>query len=218
MQANKSYNIAVKFAGNANYEESDVLNITVTTFSKPAASLDKDDVEYTVYYNKVVIDVKAEGEFEYSTDNSKWSTSNEITGLEANKEYTVYVRVKASESQEASEPVKITFKTGADPSGFNDKLANIGNEITGDNFNDFKDILEEYEKLAEGDKAAIDTEKYEQLKSSYQAFIDTVNADIIAAQNVAKKAAGKGVAAAAAASVIATVIAAAVVAKKKFGF
>lgn len=218
LQANKSYNIAVKFAGNANYEESDVLNITVTTVSKPAASLDREDVEYTVYYNKVVIDVKAEGEFEYSTDNSKWSSSNEITGLEANKEYTVYVRVKASESQEASEPVKITFTTGADPSGINDKLANIGNEITGDNFNDFKDILEEYEKLAEGDKAAIDTEKYEQLKSSYQAFIDTVNADIIAAQNVAKKAAGKGVAAAAAASVIATVIAAAVVAKKKFGF
>lgn len=218
LQANKSYNVAVKFAGNENYEESDVLNITVTTVSKPAASLDPEDVEYTVYYNKVVIDVNAEGEFEFSTDNSKWSTGNEITGLEANKEYTVYVRVKASESQEASEAVKITFTTGADPSGFNDKLANIGSEVTGDNFNDFKDILEEYEKLAEGDKAAIDTEKYEQLKSSYQAFVDTVNADIIAAQNVAKKAAGKGVAAAAAASVIATVIAAAVVAKKKFGF
>ena len=87
---------------------------------------------------------------------------------------------------------------------------------TAADLDNYDKIMEAYEALGDGDKEGVDKTKLNNLKAAYDALIAEVNGDVIAAQNVARKAAGKG-AAAAAASVLAVVVAA-MVAKKKFVF
>lgn len=211
------YTVYVKFAADDNYNESGVASMTVTTGKKVAAVLDPSDVTYTVYYNKIVVTVDGEGSYAYSKDGGKtWQDSNTLSGLKANTEYSISVKIKESASSGESNVVTEKMSTGSDPAAFNDALNSLGETLTAADLDKYDDMIEAYESLANGDKAAVDNAKLEKLQASYNALIAEVNGDVIAAQNVARKAAGKGVAAAAA-SVLAVVLAA-IVAKKKFVF
>lgn len=211
------YTAYVKFAGDENYIESGVLSTGITTGKKLASTLDPSDVTYTVYYNKIVVTVKGEGSFAYSSDGGKkWQDSNTLSGLKANTEYSVSVKIKESDSQGESNVVTVKLTTGNDPAAFNDAFGAFGDTVSAADLDNYDKMMEAYEGLADGDKANVDKTKLDKLTASYNALIAEVNGDVIAAQNVAKKAAGKGVAAAAA-SVLAVVIAA-IVAKKKFVF
>lgn len=211
------YTVYVKFEGDANYVESGVLSTGITTGKKLAATLDPSDVTYTVYYNKIVVTVKGEGSFAYSSDGGKkWQDGNTLSGLKAGTEYSVSVKIKESDTQGESNVVTVKLTTGNDPAAFNDAFNALGDTVTAADLDNYDKMMEAYEGLADGDKANVDKTKLDKLTTSYNALIAEVNGDVIAAQNVAKKAAGKGVAAAAA-SVLAVVIAA-IVAKKKFVF
>lgn len=211
------YTVYVKFAGDDNYVESGVFSMTVTTDKKVAAVLDPDDITYTVYYNRIVVTVDGDDSYAYSKDGGKtWQDSNTLSGLKANTEYSVSVKIKESASSGESNVVTKKIATGGDPAAFNDALNSFGDTVTAADLDKYEAMMDAYDKLADGDKAAIDSAKLEKLQSSYKALVAEVNGDVIAAQNVARKAAGKG-AAAAAASVLAVVVAA-IVAKKKFVF
>ena len=211
------YTVYVKFAGDDNYVESGVFSMTVTTGKKVAAVLDPDDITYTVYYNRIVVTVDGDDSYAYSKDGGKtWQDSNTLSGLKANTEYSVSVKIKESASSGESNVVTKKIATGGDPAAFNDALNSFGDTVTAADLDKYEAMMDAYDKLADGDKAAIDSAKLKKLQSSYNALIAEVNGDVIAAQNVARKAAGKG-AAAAAASVLAVVVAA-IVAKKKFVF
>lgn len=211
------YTVYVKFAGDDNYVESGVFSMTVTTGKKVAAVLDPDDITYTVYYNRIVVTVDGDDSYAYSKDGGKtWQDSNTLSGLKANTEYSVSVKIKESASSGESNVVTKKIATGGDPAAFNDALNSFGDTVTAADLDKYEAMMDAYDKLADGDKAAIDSAKLEKLQSSYKALVAEVNGDVIAAQNVARKAAGKG-AAAAAASVLAVVVAA-IVAKKKFVF
>lgn len=211
------YTVYVKFAADDNYNESGVASMTVTTGKKVAAVLDPSDVTYTVYYNKIVVTVDGEGAYAYSKDGGKtWQDSNTLSGLKANTEYSISVKIKESSASGESNVVTVKMTTGSDPAAFNDALNGFGDTVTAADLDKYDAMMDAYDKLADGDKASVDTAKLEKLQASYNELIAEVNGDVIAAQNVARKAAGKGVAAAAA-SVLA-VVAAAIVAKKKFVF
>ena len=211
------YTVYVKFAGDDNYIESGVFKMTVETGAKVASVLDPDDVTYTVYYNKIVVTVKGNGSYAYSSDGGKtWKDSNTLTGLKAGTEYTVAVKIKESEMQGESNVVTRKLTTGTDPASFNKLFDAMGETLTAADLDSYDAMIEAYEALADGDKANVDKTKLDKLQTAYNALIAEVNGDVIAAQNVARKAAGKGVAAAAA-GVLAAVIAA-IVAKKKFVF
>lgn len=211
------YTVYVKFAGDDNYIESGVFSMTVTTGKKQAATLDPKDVSYTAYYNKIVVSVKGEGSFAYSSDGGRtWQDGNTLSGLKANTEYSVSVKIKESDTQGESNVVTVKVKTGSDPAAFNDMFNSFGDSLTAADLDNYDKMMDAYEGLADGDKSNVDKAKLDKLQAAYDTIIAEVNGDVIAAQNVARKAAGKG-AAAAAASVLA-VVAAAIVAKKKFVF
>ena len=211
------YTVYVKFAADDNYNESGVASMTVTTGKKVAAVLDPSDVTYTVYYNRIEVSVDGDGDYAYSKDGGKtWQDGNILSGLEENTEYSISVKIKESASSGESNVVTVKKTTGSDPAAFNNALNGFGDTVTAADLDKYDDMMDAYGTLADGDKAAVDTAKLEKLQASYNALIAEVNGDVIAAQNVARKAAGKG-AAAAAASVLAAV-AAAIVAKKKFVF
>lgn len=211
------YTVYVKFAGDDNYIESGVFSMTVTTGKKQAATLDPKDVSYTAYYNKIVVSVKGEGSFAYSSDGGRtWQDGNTLSGLKANTEYSVSVKIKESDTHGESNVVTVKVKTGSDPAAFNDMFNSFGDSLTAADLDNYDKMMDAYEGLADGDKANVDKAKLDKLQAAYDTIIAEVNGDVIAAQNVARKAAGKG-AAAAAASVLA-VVAAAIVAKKKFVF
>lgn len=211
------YTVYVKFAGDENYIESSSIMMTVTTGKKLASTLDPKDITYTVYHNKIVITVKGEGVYAYSSDGGKtWKDSNTLTDLKAGTEYSVSVKMKETETQGESNVVTVKLTTGADPKTFNDLFNSMGDSLTAADLDNYDKMMDAYEALSDGDKANVDKTKLDKLQSSYNALIAEVNGDVIAAQNVARKAAGKG-AAAAAASVLAVVVAA-IAAKKKFVF
>lgn len=67
-----------------------------------------------VYKDRIVIKSIEEsiyGKAEYSLDGKKYQESNIFTGLEADTEYTVYVRYKGNNSYVPSKPVSVTMKT-----------------------------------------------------------------------------------------------------------
>lgn len=211
------YEVAIKFAGDENYIESGVYYTSIETGAKEAASLGQDDVIITVYYNKVAIDVEGDDEFVYSLDGGKtWKSGSEITGLEASTEYTVSVKLTESATHGESNVVTVKLTTGTDPAEFNKLFDAMGDTVKIADLDNYDKMMQAYESLADGDKANVDQTRLDSLKSAYDSIIAEVNGDVIAAQNVARKAAGKG-AATAAASVLAVVVAA-IVAKKKFVF
>lgn len=211
------YEVAIRFNGNENYFESGIFLTKVKTSPKEAAVIGLDDVTYTVYYNKIVLEVSGDDEFVYSLDGGKtWKSGNEITGLEAGTVYNVSVKLTESATHGESNVLPLEIATGADPAEFNKLFDAMGDTVTAADLDNYDKIMEAYEALGDGDKEGVDKTKLNNLKAAYDALIAEVNGDVIAAQNVARKAAGKG-AAAAAASVLAVVVAA-MVAKKKFVF
>ena len=215
LQPETDYTVYIKFAGDENHIESGMFSTTITTGEKLAAVLDPKDVTCTVYYNKVVVTVNGDGEYVYNANGGTWS-GNTLNGLKANTDYTITVKMKESATHGESNIVTINVKTGADPASFNDLFNAFGDSISAADVDNYDKMMDAYEKLADGDKANVDKTKMNKLKSSYDALIAQINTDVIAAQNVARKAAGKG-AAAAAAGVLATIVAA-IVAKKKIVF
>ncbi len=211
------YEVAIRFNGNDNYFESGIFLTKVKTSPKEAAVIGRDDVTYTVYYNKIVLEVSGDDEFVYSLDGGKtWKSGNEITGLEAGTVYNVSVKLTESATHGESNVLPLEIATGADPAEFNKLFDAMGDTVTAADIDNYDKMMEAYEALGDGDKEGVDKTKLNNLKAAYDALIAEVNGDVIAAQNVARKAAGKG-AAAAAASVLAVVVAA-MVAKKKFVF
>lgn len=210
------YEVAIRFNANENYYESGIYFTKVTTDKKQAAVISEDDVTFSAYHNKIVLEVKDDREFVYSLDGGKTWKSGEITGLEAGKTYDISVKLTESEAYGESNVLPLRIATGADPAEFNKLFGAMGNTVTAADLDNYDKMMEAYEALGSGDKANVDETKLNSLRSSYDALIAEVNGDVIAAQNVARKAAGKG-AAAAAASVLAVVVAA-IVAKKKFVF
>lgn len=72
-----------------------------------------------VYKDRIVIKSIEEsiyGKAEYSLDGKNYQESNIFTGLEADTEYTVYVRYKGNNSYVPSKPVSVTTKTLKDGS------------------------------------------------------------------------------------------------------
>lgn len=73
-----------------------------------------------VYKDRIVIKSIEEsvyGKAEYSLDGKNYQESNMFTGLEADTEYTVYVRYKGNNSYVPSKPVSVTTKTLKDGNG-----------------------------------------------------------------------------------------------------
>lgn len=73
-----------------------------------------------VYKDRIVIKSIEEsvyGKAEYSLDEKNYQESNMFTGLEADTEYTVYVRYKGNNSYVPSKPVSVTTKTLKDGNG-----------------------------------------------------------------------------------------------------
>ena len=73
-----------------------------------------------VYKDRIVIKSIEEsvyGKAEYSLDGKNYQESNMFTGLEADAEYTVYVRYKGNNSYVPSKPVSVTTKTLKDGNG-----------------------------------------------------------------------------------------------------
>ena len=73
-----------------------------------------------VYKDRIVIKSIEEsvyGKAEYSLDGKNYQESNMFTGLEADTEYTVYVRYKGNNSYVPSKPLSVTTKTLKDGNG-----------------------------------------------------------------------------------------------------
>lgn len=210
------YTVYIKFAADENHNESGVLSTTITTGKKLAAQLNPDDVTFTVYYNRIVVNVEGDEEFAYRLGSGSWQNGNTFSGLKASTEYSVSVKIKENSSHGESNVVTLKVTTGTDPAAFNDVFNSMGETVTAADVDKYEDMIEAYESLSDGDKANVDKTKLEKLQNSYKELVAQINSDVIAAQNVARKAAGKG-AAAAAASVLAVVVTA-IVAKKKFVF
>lgn len=213
LKAETSYTVYVKMLGDGNYNESGVAQITVETAKKEVAILDEKDVTFVAYSDKIVVNVAGNRACAYRINGGEWQDSNTFAGLKNDTQYKVEIKVKANGNVGESAPVSKNVRTGISTATFDNLVKEIGDTVEAADIEKYTQLTAEYDKLADGDKQD-KASAFNKVKDAYKAYVSGIASDVIAAQNVAKKAAGRGVAAAASAMVIAAAIA--VLAKKKF--
>lgn len=159
------------------------------------AKQDFSNVKLVVNYNKITVVVTGEfGEVLVRLDGGEFSENLVFdNGIESEKYYHVFVKLGETENYYASEREKeFSARTGIDPVRVTSYLSIFNGTLTFETIGDYRNMLANYEKLSEDDKATISTATLNSLAEQYKALIEGAASAISGAQGVASKAAGMG--------------------------
>lgn len=162
-------------------------NVLTFVVDKAARELTADDIDMTINYNKLTFDCAFEN-MQYSVNGEAYLNTN-VFDAKALTTYTV--KAKAGESANYYESNEITFevKTGIDPSSVTSALDSM-TKVDFSNISAYKTLLAQLELVGEDDKSAIDYDKVNALKASYEELLSGAESVIGDAQKVASKASG----------------------------
>lgn len=162
-------------------------NVLTFVVDKAARELTADDIDMTINYNKLTFDCAFEN-MQYSVNGEAYLNTN-VFDAKALTTYTV--KAKAGESANYYESNEITFevKTGIDPSSVTSALDSM-TKVDFSNLSAYKTLLAQLELVGEDDKSAIDYDKVNALKASYEELLSGAESVIGDAQKVASKASG----------------------------
>ncbi|MBE5763065.1 MAG: hypothetical protein E7338_02455 [Clostridiales bacterium] len=124
-----------------------------------------------------------------------------ITGLNANTRYEFYVKILELDNYNESAVMRLSATTTYDPNQINSALDTLGTEFGYTKIADYKKILQDYNKVADVDKALVNATKFSAATARYDKLMSAGTKAVTITKQIAGKAANKTYQVAAAASV-----------------
>lgn len=162
-------------------------NTLTFVVNKAERVLSADDIEKIINYNKLTFNCAFEN-MQYKIDDGAYLNTN-VFDAKALTSYTVTAKAGENDNYLESNEVTFTVKTGINPSTVVSAVNSI-DKVDFSNIDSYKSMLSQLELVGEDDMAAIDTDKVEALKQSYEDLMNGAMEVIGGAQSVASKASG----------------------------
>ena len=124
-----------------------------------------------------------------------------ITGLNANTRYEFYVKILELDNYNESAVMRLSATTTYDPNQINSALDTLGTDFGYGKIVDYKKILQDYNKVADVDKALVNATKFSAATARYDKLMSAGSKAVTITKQIAGRAANKTYQVAAAASV-----------------
>lgn len=184
------YSVLVEGDGE-NYTGSCEVSFEITKGVRGADYLTIDDLD--VRYNKVFVVGKAEGHTIYVSatgNDGSWTEGNELAFNEEQARQKIYVKIAADELYNESEIICINFTPAYNPNAINVELDKFNTKFTFADVEKYKQLMANYEKVAQADRATVNTSKLDAVTAAYEGLLSSTEAVITSAQEAAAKAGG----------------------------
>ena len=147
--------------------------------------------DLVINYNNVRVAGKATGEtIQVSSDGVTFIDSDKLeftitSNSSLRKE--IYIKLLESDTHLESEVIRIAFTLTYDPNEINKVLDVLSNKLTFKDIETYKEMLENYEKVSEEDKAIVNATKKAKADENYEKLLKSASNAIVAAKTIAGK-------------------------------
>ncbi len=166
---------------------------------------DFEESDITVNYNSITFGGKFAQYKDFirvSLDGTFTDFENDvIIGLKANTRYEFYVKILELENYNESAVMRLSATTTYDPNQINSALDTLGTDFGYGKIVDYKKILQDYNKVADVDKALVNATKFSAATARYDKLMSAGTKAVTITKQIAGRAANKTYQVAAAASV-----------------